>query len=225
MKKDALMFQVPPRKKVRVIINTDAKNEADDPFVLAHHLMTPKFDVKGIIACHFETKAKEFGVGKTMQLSYDEVELVLKLMGLTGEYPVAKGAQFPMVDEKTPQVSEGARMIIDEAMKEDERPLYVLFQGGLTDLASAILMEPKIQGRFTAVWIGGGAYPKGEVEFNMKQDFAAVNVVMDSGVELWQIPSSTYRQVTVTLSELQARVAPHQELGAYLFRQRVELND
>ena len=64
MKKDCLKFTVSPKKQFRVIINTDCKNEADDQFVVAHHLMTPKFDVRGIVACHFETKGKEFGVGK-----------------------------------------------------------------------------------------------------------------------------------------------------------------
>lgn len=225
MKKDCLKFTVSPKKQFRVIINTDCKNEADDQFVVAHHLMTPKFDVRGIVACHFETKGKEFGVGKTMEASYDEVQLVLKLMDLTGEYPVLRGAVGPMADESTPVDSEGARFIIEEAMREDDRPLFVAFQGALTDLASALLLEPRIADRMTAIWIGGGAYPQGGVEFNLKQDIPAANVVMASRVPLWQVPSNAYKQVTVTLSELQARVAPCGDLGAYLFQQMVDLND
>lgn len=46
-------YQVPENKKIRVIVHTDCKNEADDQFALAHHLMTPKFDVRGIVAGHF----------------------------------------------------------------------------------------------------------------------------------------------------------------------------
>lgn len=34
-------YQVPENKKIRVIVHTDCKNEADDQFALAHHLMTP----------------------------------------------------------------------------------------------------------------------------------------------------------------------------------------
>ena len=41
-------YQVSENKKIRVIVHTDCKNEADDQFALAHHLMTPKFDVRGI---------------------------------------------------------------------------------------------------------------------------------------------------------------------------------
>ena len=35
-------FEVPEQKKIRMIVHTDCKNEADDQFALAHHLMTPK---------------------------------------------------------------------------------------------------------------------------------------------------------------------------------------
>ena len=40
-------YTVPENKKVRVIVHTDCKNEADDQYAVAHHLMTPRFDVKG----------------------------------------------------------------------------------------------------------------------------------------------------------------------------------
>ena len=39
---DAYKFTVPENKRFRVIVDTDCKNEADDQFALAHHLMTPK---------------------------------------------------------------------------------------------------------------------------------------------------------------------------------------
>ena len=46
-------FKVPESKRVRVLIHTDCKNEADDQFAIAHHFMTPKFDIRGLIAGHF----------------------------------------------------------------------------------------------------------------------------------------------------------------------------
>ena len=42
-------YTVPENKKVRVIVHTDCKNEADDQYAVAHHLMTPRFDVKGLV--------------------------------------------------------------------------------------------------------------------------------------------------------------------------------
>ncbi|MBQ1575967.1 MAG: hypothetical protein IIZ83_03310 [Oscillospiraceae bacterium] len=47
-------FHVPEQKRLRYIVHTDCKNEADDQFTLAHILMTDKLDVRGIIAGHFD---------------------------------------------------------------------------------------------------------------------------------------------------------------------------
>lgn len=57
-------------------------------------------------------------------------------------------------DMQTPVDSEGAQLIIREAMKNDPRPLYSTFLGPLTDMASALLIEPRIADRCTVIWIG-----------------------------------------------------------------------
>src|SRR5207253_6745752 len=45
---------IPERtKKARVILNTDAKNEADDQYAIVHAILTPSFDLTGIIPAHF----------------------------------------------------------------------------------------------------------------------------------------------------------------------------
>lgn len=218
-------FKVPEKKRVRYIIHSDAKNEADDQFTIAHALMTPKLDVKGIVACHFNNSDKGYADGTTAKASYDEIIKILDLMHLEGEYPVLMGAVRGLPDESTPIDSEGARFIIEEAMKDDERPLYIGMQGAITDLASAILLEPRICDRMTAIWIGGGIYPEGGREFNLQQDINGANVVFKSSMPLWQVPSSTYTQFYVTLSELQVKVRPYGRIGNYLFQQMVDLND
>ena len=40
----------------RVIIDTDAKNEADDQFAIVHGLLSPTLDIRGLIAAHFGTR-------------------------------------------------------------------------------------------------------------------------------------------------------------------------
>ena len=219
-------FSVPESKRVRMIVDTDCKNEADDQFALVHHLLTPMLDVRGVIAAHFESEWKRYGrPHSTMQASRDEIGKVMDLLALPHNPPVVPGADRPMPDENTPVVSDGARLIIEEAMKDDARPLFVGLLGAATDLASALLMEPAIASRLTAIWIGGGPYPEGGWEFNLQQDVHAVNVVFASGAEIWQVPRSTYKQMNVTLSELRYRVATQGKTGAYLYEQMVELND
>ena len=43
-------FPFPLDKQLRVICDTDADNEADDQYCIAHMLMTPRFDVRRIIS-------------------------------------------------------------------------------------------------------------------------------------------------------------------------------
>ena len=217
-------FTVPENKRYRFICHTDAKNEADDQFTIAHVLMTDKLDVRGIIGAHFNICMDRYPQGTTAKESVKEINLLLDLMHLSGQYGVYEGAGLPLADEKTPRESEGARFIIEEAMREDDRPLFIGMQGSLTDLASAILLEPRICQRMTAIWIGGGAYPQGGEEFNLMQDVAAANVLFASDMEVWQVPKTSYKQFTTTLAELQLKVRPYGKIGSYLFKQMVDLN-
>ena len=217
-------FRVPDQKRVRMIVHTDCKNEADDQFALVHHLLTPKFIVKGIVAGHFDLSQKMYKSGKSASASLDEVNKILDLMDAK-EVPAYLGTQVPMQDEFTPVDSEGARFIIEEAMRDDPHPLFVACQGAVTDIASALLMKPEIAARMTVVWIGGGAYPEGGAEFNLQQDIAAANVLMKSEMPIWQIPSDVYRHMSVTLSELQLNVEPCGEIGKYLFDQMLGVNE
>jgi purine nucleosidase len=209
----------------RIIINTDAKNEADDQFAIVHALLSPTLDVRGIVPAHFGTRR----TNRSLQESREEVDLLLSLMDLTESVVVADGAPTALVDAATPIPSPGSRLIIEEAMK-DEGTLFITFLGPLTDMASAILEEPAIQDRdVVVVWIGGPSYDgilSGyRPEFNLSNDVISANVVMDSRVPVWQIPMSVYTLVSVGHEELRQKVEPLGELGAYLVRQLVEFNE
>ena len=216
-----MQFEFPPHQRTRVIINTDAKNEADDQFAIVHALLTPSFELHGIIPAHFGTRRTQ----TSLQESSDEVIKLLRLMNWTGRVRVENGAPVALPDEQTPVPSAGARLIVDEALKDDPRPLHVAFYGPLTDMASALLMEPAIATRnVRVVWIGGGDWPRGGNEFNLSNDIHAANVVFRSHVEVWQIPSTVYRLMPVSYAELAEKVYPHGELGRYLVEQVVEFN-
>ena len=139
--------------KIRIIICSDAKNEADDQYALVHAMLTNKFIIKGLVAGHFRDHW-------TNHLSYAEMVKLAKLTNTYGEYPIVLGADQKLVNIKEYEVSAGTRLIIEEALKEDSLPLYVLNIGALTDLAVALLEEPKITSKMTAIWVGGGRYPK-----------------------------------------------------------------
>lgn len=212
-------FVFPSDGGIRVIVDTDCFNECDDQYCVAHILMTPRFDVKAVIAEQFGTIAN---IPESEQQSYDEIHKIVKLMGLEGEVNILHGAPDAIKDEYTPADSEGARYIIEEAMKDDPRPLFVCNQGAATNLASAYLMEPKIADRLTAIWIGGGIYPHGGFEYNLCNDINAARVLFKSDMELWQVPMNVYGMMKVSYFELLNRVYPCGELGKYLVERTME---
>ncbi len=215
-------------KQRRLIVNTDAKNEADDQYAIVHALLSPSLDVRGLIAAHFGTRRGD----RSMLESREEIDLLLDLMG-RDDVTVANGAAAAIPDEQTPADSEGARLIIAESLlATPDDPLYVAFLGPLTDMASAILIDPDLVHRpVVVIWIGGSGYDgithegRMPIEFNLSNDIASANVTYDSGMTIWQVPSNVYSQVSVGYAELDARVALHGELGAYLVRQLKEFNE
>lgn len=218
----------PLSQRWRVIVDTDAKNEADDQYAIVHALLSPSLDVRGLIAAHFGDRPERSAT--SMLDSRAEIDLVLDLMGMRDEVRVENGASVRLPDMQTPVPSAGADLIVEEAMRPDAGPLYVAFLGPLTDMASALLIEPEIANRdVTVVWIGGPPYddtvPTYWPEFNLSNDVLAANVVFSSSVEVWQVPMSTYVMVAVGYAELERKVAPCGELGSYLVRQLVEWNE
>ncbi|MCM1541218.1 MAG: nucleoside hydrolase [Blautia sp.] len=216
------LFNIPDAKKKRVIIDSDAKNEADDQFAIVQALLSEGFDLRGLIAAHFGGESSR----QTMQESYDEIVRLLDLMEMKDRVRVEKGAPAAMPDEHTPVKSAGAELIIEEAMKEDDRPLYLAFIGAITDMASALLLEPEIAKRnIIVIWIGGGAWPAGGWEYNLKNDVNAANVIFKSSLELWQIPRNVYRKMPVSYAELWNRVRPYGKIGQYLAENVVHFNN
>jgi inosine-uridine nucleoside N-ribohydrolase len=91
----------------RVIIDSDAKNEADDQFAIVHGLLSPSLDVRGLIAAHFGTSRSD----RSMEESREEIDLLLDLMGLDDQVTVANGAPHGIPDEQTPLDSAGAQLL------------------------------------------------------------------------------------------------------------------
>ena len=234
-----LGYHFPEQYAKRVIVCTDAHNEADDQYAIVHHLLTPCENVLGIVASHYEYmtnmmcgKAKELGMSEeelqkhlvehqfaplhgSVDLSYREAQKILSLMGID-DIPLLRGAADPFRDGEPLPENNGSDFIIQEALKRDEGKLYVCFQGSITDMAVALLKKPEIADNVVVIWIGGGKYPEGGEEFNLMQDVKAADVVFQSGAEVWQIPKDTYTKAVISFAELVRRVKPCGELGAYL---------
>lgn len=213
-------------RRRRAIINTDAKNEADDQFAIVHGLLSPSLDIRGLIPAHFGTRRTQ----RSMEESREEIDLLLNLLGMAESIAVANGAPTALPDEHTVVDSPGARLIIEESkLASDDDPLYVAFLGPLTDMASAILLDPELVRRpLVVIWIGGRGYRGYDegpgIEFNLSNDIHAANVVFDSGITVWQVPSDVYTKISVSYTELEEKIGGAGPLGRYLIKQLHEWN-
>ena len=126
-------YKVPEEKQIRVIIDSDTACEADDPFAIAHALMSPKLIVRALVAEHFAAPG-------SMKKSREAIRRLLDAMHR--EANLLDGEEWPL--EAQAPMSEGVRFIIDEALCEDARPLFVLCLGALSNLARAFREAPEI---------------------------------------------------------------------------------
>ena len=204
-------YPVAEEKILRTVISADTANEADDPFAIAHALLTPILDVKAIIATHY-------GIDRhadSMERSYAKTEKLLSVMHYPGNI-LLHGEKAPIRYHEA--LSEGTVRIVEEALSGD---LLILAFGPLSDIAAALRAEPSISSSLHVIWTGGGDYHDGGWEYNLFNDIEAASYVFSSGADIIQIPRSVYQRLTVSFSELYLRLG-ESETGEYLLSQLFE---
>ena len=210
------------KARVRVIIDNDFGGDPDGLFHLAQQLLSPSAEVRGVVCSHHYRDF--YGSSGNVATAKVQVDGLLGVMQMSN-VPIFLGSDSTMTAIDKPLDSEGARMIIAEAMRDDKRPLYILCGAGLTNIASAYLLEPRIAERIRAVvWIGGVEYPElcrnwlqRQREYNQGIDRISAQVVFNhSTLPLWQFPRDVYRQALYSLAELRWRVGQAGPVGEYL---------
>lgn len=179
-----------PEGRLDMVLDTDTYNEVDDQFALAYALLSPeRLNVQAIYAAPFHN-SRSSGPADGMQRSYDEILRFLGKLSIPAEGLVFKGSQAYLPDASTPVDSPAARDLIARAMARPEGDLlYVVAIGAITNVASALLMEPRIASKIAIVWLGGHptSYPTAR-EFNLYQDVPAARVIFDCGAPVTLVP-------------------------------------
>lgn len=206
-----------PKGKIDVVLDTDTYNEIDDQFAVAYMLRSvDKINAKAFYAAPFFNE-KSNGPADGMEKSYDELLKILKLAG--AEKQVFKGSNKYLDDENTPVISDAAKDLAERANNySPDNPLYVVAIGAITNVASAILLNPKVAENTVVVWLGGhGTHFHDTHEFNMKQDIAAARVVIKSGVPYVQLPCmGVVSEFRISKPELEYWLKGKNELADYL---------
>ena len=207
--------------RARMLFINDLSGDVDGLFAAAHAILSPSLDLRAIIGT--TTGSRD----ETTATSVSLAEEMLHLTQLSGRISVVPGADSKLAAMDKPIWSVGTQAIIDEANRTDtSAPLYVAVGGGLTEVASALMLDPSIASRLTVIWIGGRlSWSSKEPEYNFQIDpLAAQYVFNESAVPVWQIPKEAYATCLVSITELQARVAPYGSIGEWLYDKMLAAN-
>lgn len=264
---DMQRLLAPPSGPVRLIIDTDTKNEIDDQFTLAWALLSQdQLKLEGVYAEPFSfqhhrddlIKAHELttsvatlsdkdqalvnkyahwvrgiqaagldpqnipfpGPAAGMESSYAEILLVFEKLGMPSEGLVYRGSTEYLSSLEEPIGSAAVEHLIERALNGGDEPLYVAAIGCITNIASAILLEPEIIKHIVVLWTS--AYPSwsnqpNESSLNLIQDLIAAKFIFDCGVPHVYLPGYYIgEQLKISLPEIEAWVQNKGAIGEYL---------
>ncbi len=205
--------------RLRLVIDTDTYNEVDDQFAVAHALLSPeRLAVEALYAAPFFNQ-RSSGPKDGMEKSYQELHTLLARLGRSGDADrlVYRGSTDYLANATTPQRSAAAEDLVERAMSSSE-PLYVMAIGAITNVASAILLEPRIIERIVVVWLAGHAFHWPHIrEFNLKQDIHASQLILNCGVPLVLIPCwGVASHLILSQAELESFAKDWGKIGDYL---------
>lgn len=198
-------------QRCRVLIDNDWAGDPDGLFALAHHALAP---ANRIVAVTSSLTSPTFG-DPTGQAERGAAlaEALLRSLRLAA-VPIVAGPDTPFSGQV--RASDAARIIVDAARAEDDIPLFLVCAGPLTNIADALVVDPRIAERFTLVWVGGSV--SGDWEYNEQTDSAAARLVLNHpGLEIRQIPLEAYRRIVVSIAELRSSLQRSGAIGRWIW--------
>lgn len=201
----------------KIIIDTDIGSDVDDAIAITLALKSPELKVEGITTVY----------GNTILRSQIALKL-LELMGID-DVPVAAGIEKPLLREREVWWAghEGKGILTDsdknlkpidkhavdflvEKILENPGEITLVTIGPLTNIAAAIIKEPKIIENVKEIIMMGGvarifdnAPELPYIEHNIKCDPEAASVVFNSGIPITMVGLDVTLKVPINRSHLQ----------------------
>lgn len=214
----------------RVIVSTDIGGSDPDDFQsMVHYLVyADRFDTEGLISSPPD-KGRAEHILEAIAAYEKDFE---NLRTWSEDYPapdalravVRQGAIDPQAGEAPEALSEGAALIVDRALADDPRPLYVLVWGSGTDVAQAVHAKPEIKKNIRIYYIGS---------WNTSMDRKSRDYLFNQHPDLWWIESdTTFRGMYMGGNQVgewdnvkfpELHVAGHGALGALFMAQKTDI--
>ena len=201
--------------KINVILDTDTYNECDDQFALAYLLKSQeRFNIEAITVAPYHHD-NNISIIEGNEKSYNEIIKICKYLNFDTTNKVYKGSEDYLQNNYN-ETTKAVEKIIEIALKNEKT--YILSIGAITNIAIAILKEPKIIDRIEIIWLGGNSLLQNKNdEFNFRQDIKAVKTIFESNAKLTIIPCKNVASNLITsIYELEHFLKGKNELCDYL---------
>ena len=201
--------------KINVILDTDTYNECDDQFALAYLLKSQeRFNIEAITVAPYHHD-NNISIIEGNEKSYNEIIKICKYLNFDTTNKVYKGSEDYLQNNYN-ETTKAVEKIIEIALKNEKT--YILSIGAITNIAIAILKEPKIIDRIEIIWLGGNSLLQNKNdEFNFRQDIKAVKTIFESKVKLTIIPcKNVASNLRTSIYELEHFLKGKNELCDYL---------
>ncbi|MEM9674547.1 MAG: nucleoside hydrolase [Cyclobacteriaceae bacterium] len=206
------------QSSTRVILDADTGNEVDDLYAIARALIEPSWDILALNAAHWQTS--QWAEPNTMENSHRLNQLLLGELGLS--VPTRRGGVARMYDwGDQAQHSAAAYEIIKQAKATPAgEKLSVVALGTLTNVASALYIDPSIESQIKLYWLGTSYdFDQGilkRVDFNSLMDAQALELLLTSEVEMHVIPVNVASAMTFTFAEVKEKLRNANPMGKIL---------
>ena len=178
------------QNKKSIILDADTGNEVDDYYALARAFVEPSWDIICLNATQWQSS--QWAIPESMENSHQLNQVLLGEMGMN--IKTRRGGVDRMFDwGDMAQHSAAAYEIIKQTkvLSENEK-LSIIALGALTNVASAIYIDPLVASKIKLYWLGTTFdFEKGILkrqDFNCMMDQQALEVVLMSEAEMHVMP-------------------------------------
>ncbi|SDX99893.1 nucleoside hydrolase [Paenibacillus sp. CF384] len=206
--------------RTKIIIDTDIGDDIDDALAIAFALESPELDVIGITTVFKNVTARA-------KLTVNMLEMAGR-----GDIPVYAGIGSPILnkvdvneipcqfsEEKDGDVegfgTDAIDFIIDSVMKSDGDITLVPI-GPLTNIAIAILKEPKLKHKVKEIVMMGGCFYSHLSEWNIRCDPEAARIVFESGIPIKAVGLDVTVQCVLTKEDVDRLFTKPKRSAAYI---------
>jgi purine nucleosidase len=176
-------------QKYKVLIDTDIGDDIDDALALALALCSPEIDLLGVTTVFGDTQRRAYLAARILEI-YQHKEI-----------PVAAGQQAPLMyrhrPSGVPQAAILDRRISNDTLSRLTAPELIIETsmahhgaitlfclGPLTNIATALLIEPRLFLAINNIVMIGGTTGIPLLEWNMRSDALAAKIVLASGIPI-----------------------------------------